>query len=72
MLQHGRLERSVRSFYAPFMRRHRIPHGVLMPMRLAPYRNNLEASAMADIAYLALGVGIIALMALYARWASST
>jgi len=27
---------------------------------------------MADIAYLALGVGIIALMALYAGWASST
>jgi len=27
---------------------------------------------MADIAYLALGVAIIALMALYARWASST
>jgi len=27
---------------------------------------------MADIAYLALGIGIIALMALYAGWASGT
>jgi hypothetical protein len=43
-----------------------------MRTRLVPLLEQLEASAMADIAYLALGVGIIALMAFYARWASST
>ena len=35
-------------------------------------RANPEVSDMADIAYLVLGVSIIALMALYAGWASST
>jgi len=54
------------------MRRHQNPYRALMRMRLVPYSEQLEASAMADIAYLALGVGIIALMALYARWASNT
>jgi len=42
-----------------------------MRRRLLPVQSNLEVSDMGDIAYLALGVAIIALMALYARWASS-
>jgi hypothetical protein len=38
---------------------------------LRPGRFNLEASAMLDIAYLVLGVGILALMIAYAGWAAS-
>lgn len=39
---------------------------------LAPWRCKPAEADMADIAYLALGLGILAMMAAYAHWAART